>query len=393
MHIALRTAAVAAVAMVALSGCKPHGTTASSAPPPPAPPPAPVAASAPPPPPSAAPPMPPDQPAPQVSVSLAPGATQAGDVAGGHDIAFLKRFSGATIVNYETFPFEDYHVFFPDPANPTGWNWQNFTVEGQVTRIIYRLPRGHTALEALRNYEDLLHQAGFLQTNEGRPTGNGGDRYFVSGAYFQQWETSKDGIWNPLGLVYGNQEVSYVTAKAISDGKPVTVVLIVTSYVKPTDVTYAAKPQHFEPDQPSVIVDVVVSKAVQIQMVTVKAADMADALATKGFVDLYGINFDTDKTDIKPESASTLSEVASLMKIDRSLKLEVSGHTDNAGAKDHNMQLSQGRAQAVVRALSTTYGIEASRLVAKGYGDTKPVAPNTSPDNMAKNRRVELRKM
>jgi outer membrane protein OmpA-like peptidoglycan-associated protein len=128
-------------------------------------------------------------------------------------------------------------------------------------------------------------------------------------------------------------------------------------------------------------------------MVTVKAADMADALATKGFIDLYGVYFDTDKTTLKPESDATLSEVASLLKIDRSLKLEVSGHTDNSGSSAHNMTLSQGRADAVVGALVGKYGIDKTRLVAKGYGDSKPVAPNTDDVGKAKNRRVELRKI
>ena len=81
------------------------------------------------------------------------------------------------------------------------------------------------------------------------------------------------------------------------------------------------------------------------------------------------------------------------MKIDRSLKLEVSGHTDNSGDKAHNMTLSQGRADAVKAMLVSKYGIDAKRLTAKGYGDTKPVAPNTTDDGKAKNRRVELRKM
>ena len=127
-------------------------------------------------------------------------------------------------------------------------------------------------------------------------------------------------------------------------------------------------------------------------MVEVKAADMADALATKGFVDLYGIYFDTDKSEVKPESKATLDEVATLLKVDRSLKLEVSGHTDNTGDKAHNQKLSEQRAQAVVQALVASYGIDAKRLTARGYGDAKPVAANTSDDGKAKNRRVELRK-
>ena len=75
------------------------------------------------------------------------------------------------------------------------------------------------------------------------------------------------------------------------------------------------------------------------------------------------------------------------------MKLEISGHTDNTGSKAHNLKLSQGRADAVKTMLVSKYGIDAKRLTAKGYGDTKPVVPNTSDANKAKNRRVELRKV
>jgi outer membrane protein OmpA-like peptidoglycan-associated protein len=125
----------------------------------------------------------------------------------------------------------------------------------------------------------------------------------------------------------------------------------------------------------------------------VQASDMANSIKAKGLVDLYGIYFDTDQTFVKPESATTLTEVSTLLKADKSLKLEVSGHTDNSGTKEHNLALSQGRAEAVVAALVGQYQVEAARLIAKGYGDSRPVAANDTLANMAKNRRVELRKV
>jgi len=81
------------------------------------------------------------------------------------------------------------------------------------------------------------------------------------------------------------------------------------------------------------------------------------------------------------------------LKIDRSLKLEISGHTDNTGTADHNQKLSEARAAAVVQALTTRYGIAPDRLTAKGFGDRRPVADNATDVGKAKNRRVELRKM
>ena len=186
----------------------------------------------------------------------------------------------------------------------------------------------------------------------------------------------------------------YATYKGTKDGKDVTVAVLIgesaaIEWVEPGVKT----PIAVKNGQAIVALDVVTGKAVENKMVLVKAADIAEALASKGSIDLYGIFFDVDKTDIKPDSTKTLDEVASLLKIDRSLKLEISGHTDNTGTAEHNMKLSDGRAHAVVDALVKNYGIEAARLEAKGYGDTKPVASNDSEDGRAKNRRVELKRI
>jgi outer membrane protein OmpA-like peptidoglycan-associated protein len=204
----------------------------------------------------------------------------------------------------------------------------------------------------------------------------------------------------PSGVTYnpiqaqGGGPYCFFTASGNKDGKAISVTV---QAVEEKDIS-AIQPSleaRVKKEVGSVLVsvDVVTAAAVQNNMVEVKAADIADALATKGFVDIYGINFDVDKTDVKPDSKKTLDEVASLLKIDRSLKLEISGHTDSTGDKAHNMQLSEGRAKSVVDALVKQYGIDAARLSAKGYGDTKPVASNDTDDGRAKNRRVELRKL
>jgi OOP family OmpA-OmpF porin len=127
--------------------------------------------------------------------------------------------------------------------------------------------------------------------------------------------------------------------------------------------------------------------------VTVKADDLAKALAAEGKVEIYSILFDVDRTDLKAESAAALDEVAKLLTSDPALKLEVAGHTDNTGSAEHNMDLSEGRANAVVDALATRYGIDKARLQAQGYGDTKPIAPNDTDAGKSRNRRVELKKI
>jgi outer membrane protein OmpA-like peptidoglycan-associated protein len=123
------------------------------------------------------------------------------------------------------------------------------------------------------------------------------------------------------------------------------------------------------------------------------AAQMAQALQDTGKVDIRGINFDVDKTIVKPSSAATLAQVAKLLKDQPSLTLEVGGHTDDTGGAEHNLKLSAGRAAAVVDALVKRHGIAASRLRAQGYGDTRPIATNDTDAGRGLNRRVELKRL
>ena len=118
-----------------------------------------------------------------------------------------------------------------------------------------------------------------------------------------------------------------------------------------------------------------------------------DALAEKGRVATQGIYFDTGSDRLRPESSPTLKEIAAMLNDHADLKLTIEGHTDNAGAAASNMTLSQKRAEAVKAALVSTYGVDGGRLTAKGFGQTKPAAPNTTPEGRQQNRRVELVKM
>jgi outer membrane protein OmpA-like peptidoglycan-associated protein len=102
------------------------------------------------------------------------------------------------------------------------------------------------------------------------------------------------------------------------------------------------------------------------------------------------ISFQTGAAAIAPESLAIVEELADFLKNRPDLgAIEVQGHTDNAGTPLTNQTLSQNRAQAVVDALARL-GVDPARLTAKGYGDGKPAAPNTTEANRAKNNRVQL---
>ncbi|MEM9300316.1 MAG: OmpA family protein [Bacteroidota bacterium] len=106
-------------------------------------------------------------------------------------------------------------------------------------------------------------------------------------------------------------------------------------------------------------------------------------------VRLENIFFDFDKTTLKSESFVELDKVVEFLNSNPSVEVEIAGHTDSKGGDDYNMNLSQGRAEAVVNYLIEN-GIEGLRLVAKGYGETVPLQSNETDKGRAFNRRVEF---
>jgi hypothetical protein len=127
--------------------------------------------------------------------------------------------------------------------------------------------------------------------------------------------------------------------------------------------------------------------------VAVGAPDMRNKLITEGRLVTYGIYFDSGSDKIKPESAGTMKEIATVLKENPTVRIKIVGHTDSDGDDAKNLDLSKRRAISVKSALSTEYGIEAQRIETDGKGETEPVAPNSTPDGKAKNRRVELIKL
>lgn len=133
-----------------------------------------------------------------------------------------------------------------------------------------------------------------------------------------------------------------------------------------------------------------VEKQEMAQDVEANAKFLSDGIQTAGHVAVYGIHFDFNKADIKPESEAAMLEIAKILRENASMKLYVVGHTDNVGGLEYNLKLSQQRADAVVRELSGKYGVAADRLKAAGMGPLAPVASNDTEEGRTRNRRVEL---
>ncbi|MCM0084157.1 OmpA family protein [Geomonas sp. Red32] len=101
------------------------------------------------------------------------------------------------------------------------------------------------------------------------------------------------------------------------------------------------------------------------------------------------IEFDIDRALIRPEYRDEVAKVGDFMRKYPSTTAVIEGHTDNVGTYEHNMDLSQRRAQAVVDYMVTNFGIDRSRLTARGYGFSRPVADNATDEGKQKNRRIE----
>jgi outer membrane protein OmpA-like peptidoglycan-associated protein len=148
-----------------------------------------------------------------------------------------------------------------------------------------------------------------------------------------------------------------------------------------------------EKGQVLALVTITEEKGMADRMVKVTAAEMDTSLSKSGRIALYGIHFDFNKAEVKPDSAEALSEIGTLMKGNPALKVLIVGHTDSIGGFEMNVTLSQRRAEAVVAALVTNYGIAQQRMFPVGVAFAAPMESNESESGRAKNRRVELVKI
>lgn len=130
-----------------------------------------------------------------------------------------------------------------------------------------------------------------------------------------------------------------------------------------------------------------------------KYADKARAIARSRchrkpakpeIISLKGVHFKTNSAELTPASTAILDEAVATLKRRSTIRVEVAAHTDSRGSAAYNLALSNRRAKSV-RDYLVAHGIDPSRLTVRGYGESKPVASNATPEGRAQNRRVELR--
>lgn len=306
--------------------------------------------------------------------------THAADVEGSADHPLIKRYDGAEIAVYSQQAFAEYPIALGKALNAAvsdGKKIEKETVlRGQVSRMSYVVPMGRSALEVFENYTEELKAQGFeiLWSAKAPDTGyEFGQRYGgVGGQLFE----------------YSSQAAHYLAARQIRPEGEVAVAVFVTQYYD----GYTPKVE-VKKGQTIVQVDVVDARPREQRMVTQTAAELSSRLNVKGRVTLHGVFFDTNRTEVKPESKPALDEVAKLMTQDPTLKVLVVGHTDTVGGFEPNRSLSERRAAAVVQELKARYGITGERLFSFGVSYAAPAATNSTEEGRAQNRRVELVKM
>jgi OOP family OmpA-OmpF porin len=251
------------------------------------------------------------------------------DVKGSKDHPLFNRMPGYRIMGYEEKDFNVFKKFLDE-------NGKDMTVEGKYYYFNYGLTKGEkmaSGPQVLRNYMNAVKKAG----------GN---------------VVYEEGCCNVYLKLEKNNRITWVRVKAYTDAGSYQVWIVEEAEMK--------------------------------QDIVVDAKSMMSDINAQGRVALYGIYFDFDKSEVKPESEPTLKEISKLLSENPKLKLYVVGHTDNVGDFNYNMQLSQTRAEAVVKALVTKYNIDKNRLSSAGVGPLCPITSNDTEEGKAKNRRVEL---
>jgi OOP family OmpA-OmpF porin len=318
---------------------------------------------------------------PFLTITLA-GASESvtSDIPGAKDNSLLRRYEGSFIFQYSEKEFEEYALALGKALNPSVADNKKIekeqTVEGRVTRISYVAPNGRSTLEVFRNYENELKAKGFQTLFTGSKEELG---YDFSHRY--------DGVYSQV-FDYADYNPRFIAAKLSQPSGDVYAAVFVSGYYNGT-----TGDLQLEKNQTVVQVDIIETKPMEEKMVNVTAEKMASSLQATGRIALYGIYFEFNKSDIKPESAGTLEEIAKLLGSDPAQKLLVTGHTDNVGSFESNRTLSEHRAQAVVRELVARYHIANERLFPFGVSFAAPAAPNDTEAGRAKNRRVELVRM
>ena len=250
------------------------------------------------------------------------------DLKGSKDHPLLSRIPNYYVDNQAVKDFDSYISPYLEKDNV----W-----EGKATRTGYNVKTGTKELsfiQIVRNYENAVKKLG-------------GKTLYSDGRVLN-------------AKIENNKGVTYVSVEVFNEGTQYSLLIIEN-----------------KPMEDEVITD---------------AAALNKGISETGKIAVYGIYFDSGKSEIKPESKPAMDEIVKMLKQNAKLKLFVIGHTDMDGSLELNLKLSTDRSASVVKALVEN-GIPSARLKSAGVGPYCPVESNRAEEGKAKNRRVELVEM
>lgn len=313
-------------------------------------------------------------------LGLASTALAQADVKGSADHPGIPRYEGSWILGYQTKSFESFDLPTGPAVKKDGkWTGETAeTVEGALTRLVYVAPANRSTLEVFRNYEAALKERGYtiLYSCSGKACGPN-QAMGRNILWSSERKLKNEGDVTSYALT-GMKDDHYLAARS-KDGKTSLALYVAQNDFSRFKETYK---------RAIVLIDAIDSAEMEKNMVD--AAAMAKSISETGRVALENIYFDFNEATLKPESADALSEMAKLLAEHPDINVYIVGHTDNVGGYEFNVDLSRRRAQAVVDALVSQYGVKKAQVVPAGVGPLAPVASNATAGGQAKNRRVEL---
>lgn len=297
-----------------------------------------------------------------LSGALLATTMQAQDVASARDHSLISRVAGSTIREYNVTP-NGRCVLPLGPARGTSFT-RSIPVQGKVTRIVYAqkpgLSVGDVYREFQRSFQEGNIKASFTCSDGSCGTGTGPANACSvpwNGANGQRQFTGSSSNGNDSVLIS-----LHVQAPEFS-GRAVAVLTVI------------------EPNASGGDTDTGIGAGV---------ATIRSALASRGYMDLEGPLFENGSARLLPRTDQVLRQVSTYLKQNPSVRLFIVNHTNNEGNWQREMDLSRERAQAVVRALGTTYGVTGNRLFPHGIGPLAPVADIRTDAGRDRNTRTTL---
>lgn len=316
-----------------------------------------------------------------IAVLVVPEVLAQQDMKGSRDHPEIPRIEGTEIRGfaYNEYDEAEFVTGFADRK------LERTRVGGKRTRMVYLGPEALSLVEVFKNYGVALAELGERKTIyscDVKCASNLGSAFvWAPNARVPVSHHDMNLMYaSGLGIAYRDQGYAYLTVTNEQNRYHISI--------------YSAFLTGFQArslaNRRAIHVDILEEAGFSPTLQVVTPDEITQGIAEKGRIALYGILFEFDSDVLTADALPALEAIATALNNDPNLTIYVVGHTDNQGSYEYNVSLSQRRAAAVIRKLTSDFGIASERLTSVGVGPVAPVASNKSEAGQALNRRVEL---